>query len=64
MAGFGHKNKSWSKDLDMKLKTEIAKGKNMKQLEIIFNVSSRTINDRIKDIGFEGLKDARKAMCN
>jgi hypothetical protein len=62
MAGFGHKNCIWCKQLDEKLLSEIAKGKTLLQLTISMGMGKPKINKRLKDMGFDGLVDARNVM--
>jgi hypothetical protein len=62
MPGLGHKNYIWSRELDEKLLSEIAKGKNLIQLTISMGMGKPKINKRLKDMGFDGLVDARNVM--
>jgi hypothetical protein len=60
----GGKHKIWTKELDDKLLDEISKGKNLVQLEIAMDMSHSKICNRIKEMGFDNLCDARRVMSN
>jgi hypothetical protein len=54
----------WTKELDDKLLLAISQYKNCFELAVMFNVSYPTILRRIKEMGFDGLIDARKVMTD
>jgi len=64
MAGMGTRHHIWTKALDTKLLDAVADGKTNIQLEIVMNMSYKTIMRRLKQMGFDGLLDARRVMSN
>ncbi|MDF2800246.1 MAG: hypothetical protein K0S61_149 [Anaerocolumna sp.] len=62
MSGIGKNHKIWNKELDEKLLKEISSGKNSISLQIAMGVSQYTIGKRLKQMGFDGLRDARQVM--
>jgi hypothetical protein len=58
----GSKRVTWTKELDDRLLSEIQKGKSFVQLELIIGTSHTSICRRLKEMGFDGLKDAREVM--
>lgn len=64
MGRVGMKQIPWSKELDDKLLEEIAKGKNFLQLTVVMRMSQPTISIRLKEMGFDGLRDARKVLID
>jgi len=59
---YGFKHTKWTKELDDKLLSEIQKGCNLRQLTMSLNMGPAKIYERLDEMGFEGLKDARKVM--
>jgi hypothetical protein len=60
----GGKYQKWTKELDNKLLEEIAKGRNIVQLEIVMKMSRFTFMKRLKEMGFKNLVDARNVMSD
>jgi hypothetical protein len=60
----GLKFHTWTKELDDRLLIEIAKGKNATQLENAMSMSYMSILKRLKEMGFDGLRDARDIMSS
>jgi hypothetical protein len=58
------KHPLWTKELDDKLLASVAMGKNYIQLENILQLSHPTIIKRLKEMGFDNLRDARKVMTS
>jgi hypothetical protein len=58
------KHPLWNKELDDKLLAAVAMGKNYIQLENILQLSHPTIIKRLKEMGFDNLRDARKVMTS
>jgi hypothetical protein len=54
----------WNKELDDKLLDEISKGTSYIELTIVMKTSYTSIKKRLKEMGFEGLKDARAVMTS
>ena len=54
----------WDKQLDDKLLKEISEGKKILEISTSLKCSSFAIQQRIKEMGFDGLKDARKVMSD
>jgi DNA-binding MurR/RpiR family transcriptional regulator len=64
MAGAGTKWQPKSEEFDRKLITQIKTGKKLRSLEIAMGMSITTINKRLREMGYEGLSDARRVLCN
>jgi hypothetical protein len=64
MAGMGCKRYIWTKELDNELLEAITNGKSPIQLEVTMKMSYKTIRRRIKEMGFDGLRDARRVMTS
>jgi hypothetical protein len=54
----------WTKELDNMLLSSIEHYKIQVELVKIFNTSWPTIDRRLKHMGFDGLKDARKVLTD
>lgn len=52
----------WTKEKDDLLLNSISDGKNLLQLTIIMNMDQRIIRARLKEMGFEDFRDARRVM--
>lgn len=59
------KKKGWSKwtpELEKQLLEEVEKGAKSIELQVKLKMSAPTIHTKLKEMGFEGLKDARAVM--
>jgi hypothetical protein len=59
----GTKHPIWTKELNDKLLEEISMKKNYLQLEVSMHMSHTTIREKLMEMGFDGLKDARKVLA-
>lgn len=64
MGKCGRKKFIWTKEMTDKLLEEISKGRTYCQLAIMFKSSQPTIWRKIKDMGFDGLIDARLVLTD
>lgn len=62
MSGIGGKHQTWSHELDKKLLTEIRNCKGQTALSISMQMSTTKIRARLKEMGFDGIKDAINVM--
>jgi hypothetical protein len=62
MSGMGCRHRVWTKELDDELLDGVNKGKNFMQLSNLLKMSTVRILNRLKEMGFDGLLDARKVM--
>jgi DNA-binding phage protein len=53
-----------TKEFDEKLLSLVAKGKKASEIGIQCNTSNDTVFRRLKEMGFDGLKDARRIMSS
>jgi hypothetical protein len=64
MSDIKPRHSMWAKELDDKLLKEIALGKNSVQLTISMDMCYPAILRRLKQMGFENLRDARKVLTD
>lgn len=62
MSGIGGKRLIWTKERDEQLLQEISNGKTSRQISISMSISTETIKNRLKDMGFDNFIDAKNVM--
>jgi hypothetical protein len=64
MSGMGFKYQEWTKQLDTKLLENVSAGEDIETLSMRMKMSEGSIYKRLKQMGFIGLKDARKELAS
>lgn len=62
MSGIGGKWPVWTKELDNRLLEEVGAGRSLIAITVSMQMSTATINKRLKVMGFTGLRDARRVL--
>lgn len=62
MVHTGRKPIIWTKEMDDKILTLSGEGKHLTSIANATKTSVQSVNDRLRAMGFDGLKDARNVM--
>lgn len=64
MSGIGKKKQAGDKELDEKILCQIKAGKSLLQISTSLKICQKTINTRLKGMGFDHFTNARAILTN